>query len=183
MFALFENPNNASQAVAELELVSSEDQAGSVVLHRGRLDQLPSSELLLFETGLARMIARFCAGGAVLGLMIGLTALAVTNGSVGLLALTTVAGALAGVLTAIFAGGSQSDPMLHDLTACLKRGGVLVSVERSSHDAAERARHILQRHDGQVVRKHLLGGRRSDEVRALRRANDGRISADFRGSE
>ena len=129
------------------------------------------------------MCARFCAGGAVLGLLIGLTALAVTNGSVGLLALTTVAGALAGVLTAIFAGGSQSDPMLHDLTVCLKRGGVLVSVERSSHDAAERARHILQRHDGQVVRKHLLGGRRSDELRALRRASDGRISADFRGSE
>jgi hypothetical protein len=58
-----------------------------------------------------------------------------------------------------------------------------VSVERSSHDGAERARHILQRHDGQVVHKHLLGGRRSDELRALRRANDGRVSAGFRGSE
>ena len=74
-----------------------------------------------------------------------------------------------GLITGVFAGASSSDPMLHDLAAGLKRGGVILSVERSSFDGAERAERIFQSHRGHVVRKHLLSTPTKREERELAR--------------
>jgi hypothetical protein len=170
IFALFDGPSEVAAAVAELEEAGTPKRHCSVVVHRGGLENLPASELELFESGAAAMTARLVALGAAVGAVVGLVA-----GPLGLLAagplasvlLTTTAGTMAGALSGVLAGASDSDPTLHRLSEGLEKGQVLLSVEPPSLDCAERAEHILHKHHARVVHRHLLRPMTGEERREV----------------
>lgn len=152
IFALFDGPAEVTAALAELEAAGTPKQRCTVMVHRGGLDRLPASELALFETGAASMTARLAAFGAAAGAVVGLLA----AGPVAVVLFTTTAGTIAGALTGVLAGASDADPTLHRLAAGLEEGKVLVSVEPSSLDCAERAERILHEHHARIVHRHML---------------------------
>lgn len=168
LFATFDSPQDATSAIAQLEreLGRHDD---SIVIHKRRLNRLPSSELALFETNMASMIWKFGLGGVVVGSIIGAIA-TLSGGPPGTFVFTGLAGLIAGVVTGLFAGPSSSDPMLKKLAAGMKRGGALVSVERSTLDEAKRAEVVLQSNSGRVVWKHLMSDPSPEEKRELERA-------------
>jgi hypothetical protein len=159
-YALFDHPEQAAAAAKELQDSGTSRDQCSVVFHGSRLDDLPASELQMFETGAASTAMKVGLTGGAVGAIFG----ALTLGPLGLVGAGALAavlfgaasGTLLGTLTGAVAGASDADPALKKLAQGIEHGKVLLAVESTSPQAAEHADRVLARHGAHTIHRHLL---------------------------
>jgi hypothetical protein len=154
MYATFaSNRLDLREVLRELRAPDSSFERCEVVVHRRGLEQYPTSELALFETGASTTVAKLTVGGAMLGVAAGL-ALA---GLSGVVLFTAFAGTASGALCGLLAGASNADPQLERFAHATPKGSVLLCILPRTRDGADRTRHILRKHHARIVERGPIG--------------------------
>jgi len=156
LFALFDDPGDAAQAKADLESMITVRGPCDVILHDRQIDEVPASELALFESCGAYAPLRVAliggVGGAILG---GLIA-----GPIGFLghftwetyAFVASACVIMGAMVGAIAGPSEANPALTRLSRHVTNGRVLLTVHAESTSDRDHGMRILTRHHARSVR-------------------------------
>lgn len=160
LFALFEHPAKAAEALKELHALGASKEGFSVVVHRRGLEQGHSEETPMFETDAAPAAAKGAVIGGVLGAIVG----ALVGGPFGLVGagplatalFASTAGTITGAFSGVMAGSTSPDPTLEALAQGAEAGKVVVSVDAPTLSSEEDAETILKRHGALVVHRRLL---------------------------
>lgn len=156
-YAVFDSPEAAAAAVAELRRGDTVREQIGVIMHE---DRLATGELHTGESAARRGAASGAVAGGVLGALFG----GVILGPLGLVGAGAAAAALFGGVVGTAYGGAMGglaaasgpDPTLEALLPQLAAGKVLVTVEAPGLTPEERAEEIIVRHGGRVHHRTVV---------------------------
>lgn len=162
LFAVFDHTDAAAKALEQLQELGADKEGFSFIVHRRALGERGSEELPLSETAGASGVAK----GAMLGALGGFIVGTLLAGPIGLIGAGPIAAAVFGTTTGtavggiagLFAGVTEPDAALSELSKHIEEGKLVVSVEARKLSNQEQAEAILKHHGAHVVHRGVLRG-------------------------
>jgi uncharacterized membrane protein len=158
LFAIFENEQDAQNALHAIQAIPGLSEACTVVLHRDKVDR---HDVPLQETSAREGVTTGALVGSTFGGLVG----AILFGPLEFVAIGPLAGALfgilgggaAGALGGGLTGAGQPDPVLQEVEREVKNGKVLLTVEPQTMMEVNEIERISLANHGRIARKPVFG--------------------------